>query len=72
MNKLFTTLTTIGAAMILTACASTAGPKRLVLPLDHGPRAQTTPWENKQRILRAEQEAKAKENAGKSSQDPNK
>ncbi|WP_377705532.1 hypothetical protein [Pseudoduganella sp. UC29_71] len=40
MNKLFTTLTTIGAAMILTACASTAGPKRLVLPLDHGPRAR--------------------------------
>lgn len=72
MNKLFTTLTTIGAAMILTACASTDGPKRLVLPLDHGPRAQTTPWENKQRILRAEQEAKAKENAEKSSQDPNK
>ena len=29
----------------------------LVLPLDHGPRAQTTPWLNKQRVLRAEAQA---------------
>jgi len=27
---------------------------RIVLPLDHGPHAQTTPWVNKQRLLRAE------------------
>jgi len=27
---------------------------RIVLPLDHGPHAQTTPWANKQRLLRAE------------------
>jgi type II secretory pathway pseudopilin PulG len=26
---------------------------RIVLPLDHGPHAQTTPWVNKQRLLRA-------------------
>ncbi|WP_395401078.1 hypothetical protein ACHMW6_25675 [Pseudoduganella sp. UC29_106] len=44
MNKLFTTLTTMGTALVLTACASTAEPKRVVLPLDHGPRAQATPW----------------------------
>ena len=31
---------------------------RIVLPLDHGPRAQTTPWSNQQRLLRAEQEAR--------------
>ena len=30
----------------------------LVLPLDHGPRAQTTPWLNKQRVLRAEAQAR--------------
>lgn len=27
---------------------------RIALPLDHGPHAQTTPWVNKQRLLRAE------------------
>ena len=27
--------------------------RRVVLPLDHGPHAQTTPWLNKQRLLRA-------------------
>ncbi len=27
---------------------------RIVLLLDHGPHAQTTPWVNKQRLLRAE------------------
>ena len=27
---------------------------RIVLPLDHGPHAQTTPWANKQLLLRAE------------------
>ena len=59
MNKHFATLTSMGIALILTACASTDGPKRVVLPLDHGPHAQTTPWENKQRLLRAEQQAKA-------------
>lgn len=29
--------------------------KRIVLPLDHGPRAQTTPWLNQQRLRRAEE-----------------
>jgi hypothetical protein len=60
MNKHIATLTTLGAALFLTACASTDAQKRVVLPLDHGPRAQTTPWENKQRLLRAEQQAKAR------------
>lgn len=31
---------------------------KLVLPLDHGPHAQVTPWFNEQRRLRAEAEAK--------------
>lgn len=59
MNKLFSILTTIGVAMVLTACASPDAPKHTVLPLDHGPRAQSTPWQNQQRVLRAEQQAKA-------------
>lgn len=37
------------------ACAA----KRLVLPLDHGPRAQTTPYLNEQRKRRFEAELKA-------------
>jgi len=59
MNKLTTTIATISAALLITACASTNDVKQVVLPLDHGPRAQTTPWENKQRLLRAELKAKA-------------
>lgn len=43
--------------------AESGTPKRLVLPLDHGPRAQTTPWLNQQRRLRAEQKARAKTEA---------
>lgn len=59
MNKLTTAIITIGIALFVTACASPNGTNRIVLPLDHGPRAQTTPWENKQRFLRAETEVKA-------------
>lgn len=59
MTKLTTVIITIGMALLVTACASPNGTNRVVLPLDHGPRAQTTPWENKQRLLRAEIEAKA-------------
>ena len=59
MNKLTTAIVTIGMALLVTACASPNGTNRVVLPLDHGPRAQTTPWENKQRLLRAEIKAKA-------------
>lgn len=70
MNKLFTTLTTMGIAMVLTACASAVGPNRTVLPLDHGPRAQTTPWENQQRLLHAKQQAKV--DVKNPSQAPNK
>ena len=38
---------------------SDGAPQKLVLPLDHGPRAQTTPWLNRQRVLRADAEARA-------------
>lgn len=34
-------------------------PQRMALPLDHGPRPQTTPWLNQQRALRAEAQAGA-------------
>ena len=55
MNK----LTTIGIALLVTVCASPNWTNRVELPLDHGPRAQTTPWENKQRLLHAEMKGKA-------------
>lgn len=61
MMKLITTLCSFGVALLVTACAGTTGTKRAALPLDHGPRAQATPWENQQRLLRAEQQAKAAE-----------
>lgn len=53
-----TGMVVVGVA--LTACAGPATGNRVALTLDHGPRAQTTPWLNKQRLLRAEQEAAAK------------
>jgi hypothetical protein len=34
-----------------------------VLSLDHGPRAQTTPWSNQQRLLRVEREGREKAEA---------
>ncbi|MGH8855156.1 MAG: hypothetical protein ACREWI_12870 [Telluria sp.] len=61
------------ASIVLTACADLRDPNRLILPLDHGPRAQTTPWENQQRRLRAAQEAAPKaEVRSPSNSDPNK
>lgn len=59
MNTLFNRLIIVGTALVLTACAGIEAPKHNVLPLDHGPRAQATPWQNQQRLLRAEQQAKA-------------
>ena len=38
---------------------ATCPPERLVLPLDHGPRAQTTPYLNQQRKARYEAQIKA-------------
>jgi len=40
--------------------------KRIVLPLDHGPHAQATPWLNKQRLLQAEAREKGGDAAGTS------
>ena len=57
MNKITTAISTIGIALLVTACASPNRTNRVVLPLDHRPPAQTT--ENKQRLLRAELKAKA-------------
>lgn len=34
-------------------------PGRVALPLDHGPRAQTTPWLNQQRLKRAEEQPRS-------------
>ncbi|CDG83140.1 hypothetical protein [Janthinobacterium agaricidamnosum] len=42
---------------VSTACREAS--KKLVLPLDHGPHAQATPWLNQQRLRQAE-EARAK------------
>lgn len=69
MNELLTTLATMGTALALTACASTGVTKHTALPLDHGPRAQATPWQNQQRLLHAEQQAKV--DAAKSSPNAN-
>ncbi|WP_249938045.1 MULTISPECIES: hypothetical protein [Variovorax] len=65
----------VALSAVLSACTSTGpqgdtkaaapGPaeqcaqKRLVLPLDHGPRPQTTPYENKLRKQRFAAEAEA-------------
>lgn len=38
-----------------TAQAASTTQKKLHLPLDHGPRAEVTPWVNEQRRLRAQQ-----------------
>ena len=40
-------------------------PKKLVLQLDHGPRAQTTPYLNQLRKARYEAEVKASKDAAK-------
>ncbi len=67
MNKLIFPLV---GALLLGACASDAGvavatgpktcpPEPLILPLDHGPRAQTTPYLNRLRKERFEAEMKA-------------
>jgi hypothetical protein len=42
-----------------------ATPDRLVLPLDHGPRAQPTPYLNQQRKNRYEAQAQACKEASK-------
>jgi hypothetical protein len=49
----------------LDAAAGTPGPVAEVLPLDHGPRATTTPWLNAQRRLHEREAAEraASENA---------
>lgn len=41
------------------AAADKCSDRRLVLPLDHGPRAQTTPYLNQQKRARFEAEMKA-------------
>lgn len=73
MNKLiFSFLGTL----LLAACASDAGvtvaagpktcpPEPLILPLDHGPRAQTTPYLNRLRKERFEAEVKACKEQGR-------
>lgn len=47
----------------LTACASPDNANKTVLLLDHGPRAQTTPWANQQRLLRSQHQAHVKAEA---------
>ena len=47
------------AALDAAANAPSASPATEILPLDHGPRATTTPWQNAQRRLRASEAASA-------------
>lgn len=62
MKNIFATLAIVClAAIALPACSTLNSPDRVVLPLDHGPRAQVTPWQNQQRLRQIEAErAKAK------------
>lgn len=60
MNILSTTLIVTSAAITLTACVGPQPSKKTVLPLDHGPRAQTTPWENNHRLMKAAHESSLK------------
>lgn len=53
MKYLSCTLLVLTVAVVVSGCADFQR-DRSTLPLDHGPRAQTTPWENKQRLLRQE------------------
>jgi hypothetical protein len=46
---------------LLAGCAAQADRQRVVLPLDHGPRAETTPWANKQRLNNIEKTAQSKQ-----------
>ncbi|RQP21832.1 hypothetical protein [Piscinibacter terrae] len=48
-----------------TAAVNKGCPPPLVLPLDHGPRAQTTPWQNRQIKERHEAQLKACQEAAK-------
>jgi hypothetical protein len=51
----------ITIAVLLAGCAAQADRQRVVLPLDHGPRAETTPWANKQRLNNIEKTAQSKQ-----------
>ena len=59
-NKFISTAGIIGVTVIVAGCASQGPANKVVFPLDHGPRAQTTPWSNQQRQLRVEQGASTK------------
>ena len=61
-------VTTLGAGFSAAAApdqGKVCPPRALVLPLDHGPRAQTTPYLNQLRKARYEAEVKACKEATK-------
>lgn len=62
-SQLVKMLGLIVTGITVTACAGPGAVHKSVLPLDHGPRAQTTPWSNQQRMQRAEQEARTQAQA---------
>lgn len=64
----FVGATTLGVSLSVSAApdqVKVCPPQRLVLPLDHGPRAQTTPYLNQSRKARHEAEVKACKEAAK-------
>jgi hypothetical protein len=58
-NALITWIAAISVGVALSACATPGSSQKIVLPLDHGPRAQTTPWANQQRLHQIEAERAA-------------
>lgn len=52
------------------ASQANAQKKKLVLPLDHGPRATVTPWQNEQRRRRAAEEEKQEQQGQEKSHAP--
>lgn len=65
MNKLFKAGAAVLGAVSLSACASLGDPGRTTLPLDHGPRAQSTPWLNHQLALYREKQSRAQQGDGR-------
>lgn len=65
--------TTLGGSFTVSSApdpVKVCPPKKLVLPLDHGPRAQTTPYLNQVRKARYEAEVNACKDAAKQANTP--
>jgi hypothetical protein len=55
----------VEAQPITDSQTATPAPRRLVLPLDHGPRAQSTTWVNNQLRMRANRDQKLQQDSNR-------